>query len=307
MEAAIDRKDTATAGTLAGRIDFREPLTRLLVDRRYTQLWPSIEASVGARMSLAGERAIAAGERAVDADATGTTARHAWFTAYRSAAKLEQADRVADPLKLDAGSEENDGWLANDHAIVLYALGRVNDADARMAAITALPIAEKPWLINMVINRATFLIEAGEWTAAEAPLGQAERDVVRYGSSYARQIVRAMRLCLTTRGGTAAAAGIDQIAELEKHEADGRESTVDGLLCAGKADAAAAVALRWLDDPDQRGDALMAFQPEGARLPHGPAIHRALYRALAARPDVGAALSRHGRTLPEALWWKQAS
>ena len=300
---AAGRMDEAQG--LAAPVNSRRELTMALTERRFSGLWPAIEARVGPHMAIAEAAAIRDAEAIAARRPQDVAARHGLLQAYYQAGRYADADRIGAAFAATQAEMrtlgEPGGWLVNDHALVLHAMGRRADADARFAALRAVDIEQNGWLISMVINRLELLVRDRQWDQALRLQDEAASLAEHHGSPYARQLVRRLRLCtLHGLGRTAEADAI--LGELRAHEADSPGATIDGLICTGRLDEAEPVLLRWLERPDQSGAVVDALQPEAAARTTDPSVWTAGWQQLAARPGVRQALERVGRILPEAFW-----
>ena len=294
----MSRGEREEAGRIAASVVDRETLVTLLTDRSYEALWPGIEARVGDRMEQASAAALMSAERLFKAQPDNVEARAAMVTALVDADREVEAEKLAaafaaTPEDLQA-IEEAGGWLINHHARILRSLKRRDEADARMAQLADLDISAKTWLISMRINRFIALIKNGKLDEAAPLLTEAVPLAQRFGSPYARQLVRMHSLChavMQKRQTDAAAMLPDVLA----HEADGRTATAEALMCLGQTDEAANRVVALLEDENQRSGMIDYLQPAkvdiGSRWPGD-------LSSLRDRSDVNSAFEKFGRTLP---------
>jgi len=306
--AAAGRLDEARA--LARRVHSRQELTMALTERRFSALWPDIEAQVGPHMAAAEATAISEAEATAARHPDSVAARHGLMKAYYLAGRYAGADRVGAAFAATSAAmgaiDEAGGWLVNDHALVLYAMGRGDAADARFAAMRVIDIAQHGWLISMVINRLELLVRDHRWDRALPLLDDAAALSEVYGSPYARQLTRRLKLC------TLHALGHDDEAEallavLRAHETESPGSLIDALICLGRVDEAEPVLVRWLGRTGEAGAAIDSLQPAGAGRSSDPSIWTQGWEQLRERPAVRQALAAVGRTLPEAYWPRPAA
>jgi hypothetical protein len=266
--AAIDdhlsRGETAEAREIATTINDRSTLTTLLTDRSYETLWPGLEARIGDRMEQSATAAVLTGERLFKAHPNDVQARAALLGALIDAGRDAEADKLAaqfatTPEQVKA-LDEHGGWLINDHAKLLRRLDRKPEADARMAQLASLDIAEKPWLISMRINRFIGLIKANTLDEAAPLLTEAGPWAERHGSPYARQLVRTYALCHAVMQNRSVEAEAMLPAVLA-HEKDGPGASAEALMCLGRRDEAATRVAAQLNDPDHRDVMISHLQP----------------------------------------------
>lgn len=297
------RGEHEEAGRIAATVVDREALVTLLTNRRYEALWPGIEARVGDRMEQASAAALISAERLFKAQPDNVETRAALVTALVDAGREAEAEKLAaafanTPEQLKSINEAG-GWLINHHARILRSLKRTEDADARMAQLADLDIAEKTWLISMRINRFIGLIKNGKLDQAAPLLTEAAPLAQRYGSPYARQLVRTHALChamMQKRQADATAMLPDVLA----HEADGRTATAEALMCLGHTDEAAKRVLALLEDENQRDGMIGNLQTDTGDDSDGPNWPGDL-GPLRARADVRSAFDKAGRDLPTRL------
>lgn len=301
--AAAGRLDEARA--LARRVHSRQELTMALTERRFSAIWPDIEAQVGPHMALAEAAAVSEAEATAAQHPDSVAARHGLMKAYYLAGRYADADRVgaafaAAPAAM-AALDEAGGWFVNDHALVLYAMGRSEAADARFAAMRAIDIAQRGWLISMVINRLELIVRDRRWDRALPLLDDAAALAEVYGSPYARQLTRRLKLCALHASGHESEVEA-LLAVLRAHETDSPGSLIDALICLGRIDEAEPVLVRWLGRTGEAGPAIDSLQPPGAGRSSDPSIWTEGWEQLRQRPAVLHAFEAVGRTLPEAYW-----
>jgi len=195
-----------------------------------------------------------------------------------------------------AGSNYRDvaeslNWLLNERAYILYDLNRPDEArEAFGLSIAARESGN--WNVSQVINFATMLI-------AEQRSRDALEVVRTVGSSspYGDMWIAAVRACAAAQLGDAALQATS-MAFLREHAEDNISALARANLCVNDLDAAAALYIQRLNDPDKRSSALVALQryqssPVEA-LPHDIVLRERMER-VRARPDVQAAVAEFGR------------
>jgi hypothetical protein len=118
----------------------------------------------------------------------------------------------------------------------------------------------------------------------------------KFGSPYARQVIRKYRVCHAVAVRSEAAATDKAVAELLAHAKDAPSATIEALMCAGRSDAAAAMMIDALQDRDYRWTAITMMQPEDGATADPDWVGNV--QPLLARADVKAAFDKVGRVLP---------
>lgn len=302
----LRRGELASAISLVKGIDDRDTLVDMLTNREFEPLWPSLAMRIGPHMEQPVNEALIVTERLFKDHPDSIDARSTRMTALANAGKFEEAARIGAafaPTAAEAKAlDEDGGWLVNQHATLLYQMGRKDESDARFAALMTNDIEQKPWLINMVINRVSHLAQAGDTARAAPLLAQAERLTERFGNKYAMQIIRKLKVC--TAAEMKPPEPTDPlVADLLAHAEDSNAATIEGLLCAKHMDEAARRLIDLLGNPDERALGLAALQPnEIEPSPSGAAPNSDNFRLLLARPDVKNAFEKYGRVLPKEYW-----
>lgn len=300
---ALDRGDIQAANAAVATIDDLRTLRAILTDRRYAALWPALEARVGPRLEQPRTAAMLIAQRLAAEAPDDLERKRIYFDTLVDAGQKADADKLAaevgktpdDIKKLD----EQGGWLINNHAGLLIDMGKLDAGDARYASLRALDIAQAPWIINMVINRAIDQAERGDVARAKPLLDEAATLSKTYGSAYARAIVDAARVCAAARG--ADPGGAESLLPAVLAQADAAKlAAIGALMCAGNTDEAATRIIAMLADEDERDDAIRRLLEKIPPPPMGIRNPGELPQLLA-RPDVRAAFDKVARELPPAL------
>lgn len=291
------------AARLTAPVVGREPLQEALVSRAFAPLWAQLEVQAGPNMERAQAAAVLRAERGLAERPGDVQARWDLVSALRQASRFAEADRQASGFAADEASmkaiDEAGGWLVNEHALVLHAAGRADEADARFAAMRAIDIAKNGWLISMIINRAELLVMDGKFSRAEPLLTEAANLARTHGSPYARQLIRRMRVC-SLHGLKRTSELSPAIADMAAHGNDAALETVDGYLCLGRLDAAEALIVKALADPAAQARAVRALQAVPMSS-DDPSLWTTARIELRRRPAVEAAFNKVGRDLPATL------
>lgn len=299
----LARGEVDEATSLIGPIASREVLETALVQKQFAQLWPALEAQAGSHMERAETAAILRAERRLAEKLGDVVEQRGLVRALREARRFDEAERAVGDFAATPESmrqiDEDGGWLVDDHARLLHEAGRKEEAYRRYAAMRAIDIEEKPWLINMVINRISRLVGDRRFAEAEPLLAEAPALAEKYGSPYAQQLVRKLKVCAAQglgRRSEAEALG----AELMKHADDAPMATIDGLVCLDRLAEAEERVIAVLGDAEDSEYAIMALQPA---TPDGdePSLWTEIWTRLRDRPAVAAAFGKVGRDLPESM------
>ncbi len=296
----------ADAERLARQIMARDQIIRLLTDRQTERLWPLLEASAGPGMARTNHATAEAmrnhaaslgpAEQSDEAaQARASLMQALWDTGDRAGALAEGARALTSAEAL-AAAGENQGWLLNDHAMLLAASGEIDGADQRFRSLTELPISERSWLVSMRINRALTLLEHGRPATVVSLVSGLADDAARYGSPYARQLVRWLEICALAATGKSDAAAAKR-ESLLAHGKDAPLATAKGLQCLGDPDGAARVVREALEGDSPSWAIVEALQPEWVH--SDPRVGS--LRPLIEWPDVAVAFRRIARQLPESF------
>jgi len=205
--------------------------------------------------------------------------------------------RSAEP-RLDKLTETEDSgqvnWWWNELALTYEVLNRPDEMiqayrNGAKASEDGVPN------VSQLINLALAQIRAGRPKDALATI--ATRDLAAQGASpYGRMLYRRARACalhLDGRGGEAKA-DVDYVVA---HEKDAPVAVTELHLCLGDIEAAAASAIRRLENPEQRAEMLLQFSVfELAPPPLATDRNVRDREALKQRADVKAAIARAGGT-----------
>ncbi|WP_285713527.1 tetratricopeptide repeat protein [Erythrobacter oryzae] len=274
----------------------------LLTFRTYEPFWPQIEARAGKNLAAVGEENV----RVARAQLTNAPEDRDRFSAAATAlhynGQFEEAIALAQRWRerkaKGVAIEEGDAWALNIEAYAYDSLGQFKKADAVFDELAKYEAKEHPWVVNFVINRASRLTGQGRWREGLKATELARRVAEDYGSTYAKLIIASNRACAFERLGRARDAA-PELAFLRANWKDGIGLTVQGLMCHGLGDEAAALLLGALRDEDERDEALGAFQTDeldlfytATTLPEAPDL-------LESHPELGVELAKHVRAMPE--------
>lgn len=278
-----------------------EPRQIMLVriDRRFDALRGDadferrLDVAAGAEAALA--RAHAAAEAGPRKLALVLDEAQALRTLGRTEQALALLDRHIAAAQASAQNYEDVSeqlnWLLNERAYALYDLNR--PVEARAAFGLSIGAGENgQWSVSQVINFASMLSAEGRPADALEVL----RTVGR-ASPYGDMWVAATRACAAAQLGHAAMQA-QAMAFLREHTDDNFAAMARAFLCVNDLDGAAALYVRRLNDPQERGEALLALQsyrrPPNRSLPHEALLLERLAQ-VRARADVRAAVEAVGR------------
>ena len=299
----VKRGDSAGAAEIVKLIDDPRSVEDLLIQKRYSALWPQIEALAGPRLQKVRYSSAAAAEREYSSKTEDHERLAQLANTLRYAGRFTEAIAIRDKLPVSsegmAEADEGIGWAANNVALALHAAGRADEADHLFALLNeaSMPEGKGRWRVSMIINRLELLVADGKFDKAEKLLDLSEKSAANDGSPYAQQLVRRLRYCTLSRLGRNADA-TKLLPDVLKHAEDARGPTVDGLVCAGELDKAEELVLSSLKDDKFEGDFVRQLQAR-ALTSDDPSVWQERWQALRQRPAIAAAFDRLGRDLPE--------
>ena len=279
-------------------------LVRIGVDKRTQALWPEMEKRLGPGADVADAAFIAAAEQRLAAQPQSIIARTGVAEALNIASR--EADALARIRDIGEGEalarlSTREQWAINLKARLLADGGEIDKALAALDSVAALPADKAPNALAFRIIAADLAEEAGRHAEALKRV-----DAVQTGelNDWGRQALAAIRVCALARSGQAAEAAKAAAPLPAGWTKEGNNRAIQAAnSCLKRADAAAAVLIKRLDDEDSRDEALFDLQPFLiADRPNAPdRATKADLRALKARPDVKAAFLKYGRDLPAAV------
>ncbi len=296
------RGDLSAARAALAKAPSTRTGVRLAIDRRHQQLWPAIDAMVadGFRKSLEREarKATAAAKAAPRNYALVTEQMQALRALGRFQDALDSGKTLADD-KAQIEVAGNDAfWLVNEYALTLLALGRSDEALARMNAVLGLGLDRYPELASLAINRSEMLIRARRFQDAATALAGLDTSHPGALSEYGKMWVWANRACALRGLGRAAEAKPDEDKVAAK-AAENWSAATFAAACRGDTDGVADLLVTRLRNDDARSDALnvfITFQMQEARTPFENQLRAVLDKAKAS-PSVAAEFAKVGRSV----------
>jgi len=296
----LDSHADDDARQLLDRVHRPALLWGMALEHRYAALWPDIEARLGP-----------AGGRAIDRYA------RAALDAYAAAPQDPQAEVDAAQAFLALGRFDDVSSIAGATAIAphmtdkqvdlvladaegLAAAGERDRALDRLRPFAQADFKASPDAAGALIPLAEMLDQAGHYDEELAVATRGAADTA-YLSPFGLAWLQRNRVCALTGLGRAADARAAADA-LKAVFRDNPAAAIEGLLCAGRDDEAAAIAVSTLATAEGADALADQFQPDGALLPHSPSRLRALWARLLARADVKVAFDRTARIMPKAYW-----
>jgi hypothetical protein len=298
-EGLLVQGDVAGAKRQIFALQSTRPVLRTLISRKWDAVRESGDPNERLAQAIAAsDEASASALRQNPGDPELLLARS---QALRSVGKDSEALQLllpkAENLEWVKENGENGFWVVNEAAYALTAVKREKEAVALMQELLSLGLAEHPALINMAINSAGIRADSGDYRGAANYATLLATEHADIASPYGHMWMWAVAACGHALAGDSQAAG-PWLAKLKAGEADNPAALTRSLLCANDIDGAAASVIRRLegDDPD---DMLIALQDysEGAELSPAARILEGRLRQVVSRPDVQAAIAKHGRVM----------
>ena len=298
--ALLDKQATDDARQLLDRVARPNLLWEMALERRYAALWPEIEGKLGPASGGAIDRYA---RTALDAYASAPQDPQTMLDAARAFLFLGRFDDVsgaAGSIAITPGMSQRQVDIVLTDADGLAAAGERDKALDRLRPFAKADFKANPEAAGALISFAELLDQSGRF---DDELAVARSNVAQSGyfSPFGLAWLRRNEVC--------ALAGLHRDAEakpaadaLKAAAKDNQAAAIEGLLCAGRDDDAAAIAIVTLATPDGADRLADQFQPDGALLPHPASRLRGLWDRLLARPDVKAAFDRTARILPQPYW-----
>jgi len=278
-----------------------ELLYAMATERAYEPLWPQIEARLGPEAGKAVDR-FAAGR--LEDYARSPEDPHLIRDVIRAfilLGRYAEAAEIAAPVPVKEGMSEDAVVSVRYHGQALAALGRRGEGIERLRAFAALDLAKTPDAASGLIGLAEMLDEDGRaeqaLAVARAALAKSGEVLSPWGMAWLKR-TEACALGALGRTAEAREAG-DGLKAFAKQN---QPAVVEGLLCLGRDDEAASIAVAALATSEGASTIADQFQPDGAIWAPAQSRLRALWTPFLARPDVKKAFDRRARILPRSLW-----
>jgi hypothetical protein len=301
IEALLEKKQVDEASTLLPRVTMPELLASMATERLYEPLWPAIEARLGPHSEKAVDPFAIARLADLSRNPNDERVLRDAVRAFLLLGRYPEASELAGRVPVADGMSEEAVTIVRYHAQALSAEGKPADAIARMKPFTTLDVAKTPAAVSGLVSLAEVLDENGRepeaFDVARDALARSGDAVSPWGVSWLKR-TQACALGAMGRKAEANAIGDTLRANVKDNEA----AAIEGLLCLGRLDDAAKLAVATLATSEGAGNLVDQFQPDGAFWASSPSRLRALWAPLLARPDVKAAFNKRARILPRALW-----
>ena len=303
VEILIKRGDLAGATDLLQYIDEPRVIEDLLTRRRFSVIWPKVEAMAGPHLENVRNSVVEKAQRAYEAAPTDTRKLSDLANALRHAGRLDAAIALRAKLPATpagmAAADEHMGWAVNYVALALHSAGRSDEADKLFALLNDAPMKGGSWRVSMKINRLELLVADGKFSQALPLLDVTEASAKDGGNDYARQLVRRLRYCALSGLGKADEAA-KLLPDIMKRAEDARAATIDGLVCAAKFDEAEKLALTSLASSDFESSFVRSLQ-HTPLTDDDPSVWSQGWQELRKRPAIAKEFERLGRDMPPAL------
>ncbi|HET6941119.1 MAG TPA: hypothetical protein VFH89_03045 [Sphingomicrobium sp.] len=298
LKALLKRGEIAEAQDLLQFVNDPDVLESLMIEKRYSPLWPKIEAIVGPHFVNVRDATVKRAEKRLDRNPADSEALSQLAFSLAAAERYDEV--IALQAKLPKTSEaiskidEHTGWVFDSVAASLFERGRTDEADQVYASLNENPALPDAWLVNMKINRLHLLVSEGKFEKALSLLDVTEKAP---GSPYAEQLVRRMKYCILRNVGKADEAA-KILPEVIEHAKDSYDSTIQALICAGQLDQAEKLALTALSDDEFQSSFVGEMQPVPLRAERH-SIWSDGWDQLRKRPALIKEFERLGRPMPE--------
>ena len=308
IDILVKRGDLSGAADLLPYVDDPQTIENMLVQKRYSALWPKVEDRAGLHLTKVRDSSVASAEQDYLKAPDDHEKLKVYINALRRAGRLNDAIALRSKLPATneaiAKSDEDSAWSINDVALALHEAGRADDADQMFAMLNEAPMEKAGWRVSMIINRLELLVADGKFDKAAILLDATESSAKVDGSEYAQQLVRRLKFCtLSSLGRKAEAAKVRP--DMLAHAKDAPQPTVEGLLCAGEIDQAEQLTMQTLNDPKAAPAKKRTFEEDFVRAlqpvpltSDDPSVWVNSLTALKGRPAIAAAYHRLGRDMP---------
>jgi tetratricopeptide (TPR) repeat protein len=302
LDAAMRQGRTAMAPQLLANIRSPSSYLGFIPDRKYEAIWPLVEERAGPNLeTIADEYVFWAMARLEnhprDRDRFSEAAR-----ALHYAGRFEEAIALARQWRERDGAmaliEQGDAWAFNIEAYAHDALGQVDEADTIFDQLARLDSDEHPWVVNMVINRASRLVGQERWEEGLAAATLARGVAEKWGNDFARMIIARDHACALQALGRTDEIG-KELAFLRENRTKSHFFAAQALLCVGERQEAADLLLEGVQDAQYRDAALGALTSRKFDLFYTPSKLPEPVALLDERADLKAAYYQYAREIPE--------
>ena len=309
VKILVRRGDFSSANELVRYAAEPQIFENMLIQKRYSALWSTLESIGGPHLATLRAASLAAAQKGYESTSDDAAKLQAYVQALSHAGRLSDAISLKSKLpstdKAMAKVDEKTGWVVDSIATALDDAGRLDEADQLYGSLNDPSRDDAGWRVSMVINRFGLMATRGRFERASALLAVTEKSVSSDGSAYAKQAVRALKYCVLSSTGRKAEAQT-HLPEMLKDADDNRIETVDSLLCASDPDTAENLVLAGLGAPDEHKRE--EFEEKFVRTLQPivltddiPSAWQARWTEFRKRPAIAAAYERLGRDMPAEL------
>jgi tetratricopeptide (TPR) repeat protein len=301
IDILLERGDVAAASELLPYLNDPVSIEEMLLQKRYSALWPRLEEIAGPHMARVAVSALSEAERDYADHPDDARKAAAVVDALLDAGRVEDAiamrSKVPSTAEALATSDEGMGWLVDSVAGAYLAAGRGEEADELYALLNNAKIEGGWWRVSMRINRLGALVNTGKFEQAIDLLEATEASAKVEGNDYARQLVRRLKFCALSRLGRKQEAAV-ALTDLLEHAGDAPAPTVDALLCGGQFQEAEKLVMSRPSKGRFEVRLVITLQTRPSSLSAPPPwlAERIEFRR---RPAISAEFDRLGRDLPE--------
>lgn len=296
IDILVERGAMAAATDLVRYVDEPRIVEDMLIQKRYSALWPLLEKRAGPHLETVRASSVKTAEQAYaqspDDDERLSDLIYALSHANRHREAIALRSRLPATREAMATASEDMGWAVNNLALALHEAGRPDEADSVFALLTEAPVRENNWLVSMLINRLELLVTGGRFKKA---LPLIEPTAKAKGTPYAEQLVRRLRYCTMAGLGQREEAA-KLLPDLLAHADDAYHATVDALLCGGLVDKAEEVALAALKSG--KGEAFLRTLQANLLTADSPTAWHDRWKLLRGRPAIRTEFERLARDMP---------
>jgi tetratricopeptide (TPR) repeat protein len=300
----LEQDDVVNAVRVASSMINVDTLIDIMVDRRYQDVWDSVQAEMGVDFAAAAQRQLKSW-RAVEAGALmDADSAQGLIDSLRVVGQADEAVRfgeqfLQDPTAVGRGPSGY-FWVIMKTAYADVEAGEAARGLQRIAELGQYQLDDYPDLVIQRINQAALALDQNR--SAEA-LRYARSAESRYLSAYGRLWVKAIEVCVAVQQNQAKPVLEAGLVPLREGRMTNPAALAYALLCTNRLDEAEQWYVRRLGDARLRADALQALQIY-ARAKNEPAFYALLQERLAKvreRAAVQKAIARVGRVLTIAL------
>jgi tetratricopeptide (TPR) repeat protein len=256
----LKRDDLVNAIRVSTAITTVDVLISVLVDKRFEELWESVESSMGGSFSKAAAKQLMRYQEIVKELPEDGQAVNMLVDSLRMSGQPFPAIKVGtrmldDPVAIGRDPEAY-FWVMIKTAYAEVESDRSGDALKRLNDLKTYKLDDYPDLVNHHLNRASLLLDLGRFDEAVTAAKLAES---RYLSLYGRLWIRSFEACRAAdaKDEPTLTAALD---ELRSKAYDNPSGYGLALLCANKLGDAEAWYIRRLADENLREEALRTLQ-----------------------------------------------